>query len=477
MSDQQITRAEYELELLKIQQQDPDGLGAYLQPAQYRDARWITNLWQAHCEPGMHLRAIFYRLLSKQVMMPPGVRQHARPGRPVWDPTKDTIALPLENSFWHWTQILNASVQARYAWMVSPHELEEHRSPEPQRHFYPRDTPVPSLTWIEEAIPRPQVIGYDYDGILGADQGYQVEVWCEKSSMDHILEPLHTELNFNYQPGQGYSSIKRVDQLLRRARKDRPIRLFAITDFDGSGCNMPHALADQIKKLIIRYPGVIIKVVQLALTEQQVRQFKLPYNMIDPEKVEKGLKKVFADKYPDLGPVELDALEAIVPGELERMVREAVDPFIDTQLARRLATAEDDAQAQIDEEWSDAIAAETDRLAAIEVEKEDADRRVLSEQAPLDGQISDIHLRSILEMRPYQRAILAIQQEAEADMAPLDEAKRVIAQRVHVEVIEPLDAEHADLVRQIIEKPFTPVLIERPEPEIVEDEVNWLYEA
>jgi hypothetical protein len=525
--DEQVAKAQHDIRLKEIQQQDPDGLGQDLTPAEYRDARWITDMWRAHCEPGMHLRAIFYRLLSKQIMMPPGKRQHDRPGRPTFDPIKDVIALPLENTFWHWSQVLQASVIARYAGMVHPHELEEHRSPEPRRYFYPREPPVPSLNWIEETIPHPQVIGYDYDGMHGADQGYQVEVWCEKSSMDHILEPLCAKLYVNYQACQGYSSITRVNQLLRRARKGRPIRLFAITDFDGAGANMPYALVDQIRKLITRYPEVSVKVVQLALTEQQVRDFKLPYNMIDPDKKEdSGLKKVFTEKYPDLGPVELDALEAVAPGVLERLVREAVEPFIDTQLAIRLAKAGDDARTAVEDAWSEEIEDEVHALDEADDHLERGEHALharanrfttpiekrksrLQGLAPTDRRLR-AHQRAVARINsryarliaPYERAILRLRARCNRHTAShygllrkrqtrldlrrqfrLDRLDAAIASirdrygRLIGLLFTKVDAERAAVHERIAVKrdEFQAPLIERPSPETVEDsDTPWL---
>jgi hypothetical protein len=53
------------------------------------------------------------------------------------------------------------------------------------------------------------------------------------------------------------------------------------------------------------------------------------------------------------GKVELDALEALYPGELEKIVRRAIGPYLDRTIHSRLGKAEDQALALVDEEWSD----------------------------------------------------------------------------------------------------------------------------
>ena len=73
--------------------------------------------------------------------------------------------------------------------------------------------------------------------------------------------------------------------------------------------------------------------------------------------------------------MELDALEALYPGELATMVRTALDPYVDEALSDRLAEAEADAQNQVDEAWQEATVVLRHALTALSTETETIYRR------------------------------------------------------------------------------------------------------
>ena len=54
--------------------------------------------------------------------------------------------------------------------------------------------------------------------VYGADvsQRYLVEVWCEKSTMNDILEPICRQQQTNLVTGLGELSITRVNELVHR---------------------------------------------------------------------------------------------------------------------------------------------------------------------------------------------------------------------------------------------------------------------
>jgi hypothetical protein len=76
-----------------------------------------------------------------------------------------------------------------------------------------------------------------------------------------------------------------------------------------------------------------IKFYHVALTEQQVRDYQLPRI---PIKETETRRERFEDAYGE-GAVELDALEAIRPGALARLVREALERCHDGTLRERTA--------------------------------------------------------------------------------------------------------------------------------------------
>lgn len=64
-----------------------------------------------------------------------------------------------------------------------------------------------------------------------------------------------------------------------------------------------------------------------------MQQFALPRTPIKPTE---RRREAFEKRHGE-GAVELDALEALVPGELERIVRQALSTYHDSDLARRVA--------------------------------------------------------------------------------------------------------------------------------------------
>jgi hypothetical protein len=63
----------------------------------------------------------------------------------------------------------------------------------------------------------------------------------------------------------------------------------------------------------------------------------------------------FEDRYGQ-GAVELDAMEALHPGELARIIREAAEPYRDHSLETRLQDAADQAQGDNEAAWEEATA-------------------------------------------------------------------------------------------------------------------------
>src|SRR5260370_37798832 len=76
-----------------------------------------------------------------------------------------------------------------------------------------------------------------------ADQGYHLEIWCEKSTMNDILLPLCKRYQANLQIGSGELSITAALSLVSRLEQaGRPARIFYVSDFDPAGQSMPVAV-------------------------------------------------------------------------------------------------------------------------------------------------------------------------------------------------------------------------------------------
>jgi hypothetical protein len=113
--------------------------------------------------------------------------------------------------------------------------------------------------------------------------------------------------------------LQRVQELQKAVAEGRPVRILYISDFDPAGDQMPVAMARQIEFWVSTYaPGADIKLTPLALTHQQCLDYDLPGAPVkETDKRGPSWKARYGDT------TELDALEALHPGELERLVRAA----------------------------------------------------------------------------------------------------------------------------------------------------------
>ena len=133
-------------------------------------------------------------------------------------------------------------------------------------------------------------------------------------------------------------------------RLGKPARIFYISDFDPAGLSMPVAAARKIEFEIDRRDlDLDIQVRAIVLTEEQCRQYALPRTPIK-ESDPRGAG--FEQQYGE-GATELDALEALHPGELERILKREIrrywNPEHDDEIAEAKAAFEDELDAINDE--------------------------------------------------------------------------------------------------------------------------------
>ncbi len=191
-------------------------------------------------------------------------------------------------------------------------------------------------------------------------------LWVEKSTVNEELLPICQRFGLNLQPSKGFQSITGVAHLLSLAtaawEQGRPTRIFYISDFDPAGHNMPRQIARQVEFWRDRLaPGVDIKLTPLVLTVDQVREYELPRTPIEKSK---DYSQTFERRYGE-GATELDALTALKPGVLERIVTDAVRPYRDMDLPNKYADTERDAIELVAEAWEDATAQQRQQIAAL----------------------------------------------------------------------------------------------------------------
>ena len=175
----------------------------------------------------------------------------------------------------------------------------------------------------------PDLPSYYFTG-YEAVQRYHVELWCEKTTINDILLPLCESYGAVLQTGAGELSITATAALAKRiASCGKPTRIFYLSDFDPAGQSMPVAIARKLE-YFVRNTGIEgdIRLFPLVLTAEQVEAYNLPRTPIKPSE----RRKAAFERQHGEDAVELDALEALRPGELQRLVREAIERYYDTDL-------------------------------------------------------------------------------------------------------------------------------------------------
>jgi hypothetical protein len=405
---------------------DPFYCGA---PSQWRDGEWFAAIWKRFgLGNGSHLRRIHYRLVSQKE---PVLR---------WD------GMPYQNTEQSWEYLQTASKCARYLGLVAASDFTDRRNPEPQIFARSRDEPVPAV-WVPEpdwrlpsidvnfemrlALPQPEITGYDYSL---ADQRYHLAIWIEKSTMNDVLEPLCERFGVDLIVGIGFNSVTSVINFCRRAAgHGKPARLFYVSDFDPGGEAMPIATARQTEFWAAQYcPNIQIKLQPVALTKEQVNAYRLPRIPIKDSDKRKGNFEIRHGE----GAVELDALEALHPGALARIVRKAIAPYFDHSLYDSLAEVESEANDHARDEWDGITEAEAAELKQIGV-----DAKKITES--------------------YKARATALQKDFDREIAPLKSRMEAVRQAIALKADD-----------------FDPELPERPEPAVTDaDDSGWLFDS
>lgn len=291
-------------------------------PAGQRDAKWFADIWERFTfGSGTHLRRIHYRVVSQD---PPIVKPNG----------EDYV-----NTQNDWKYLGSASLAARYLGLIPTHDIIDRRNPDPMI-CYEAANCYPSIDVVGEtpSIFLPPHLQFPSLMVTGFErqQDFLVEIWCEKSTMNDILLPLARSLKCNLVTGVGEMSETACRNVIERAiSAERPTRLLYISDFDPAGRSMPKAVARKIE-YHLHGLDVDIQLQPIVLTPEQCEEYSLPRTPI--KKTERRAAK-FEARFGK-GATELDALEAIHPGELEKIVREEAERYIDPTLSRRVSAEE-----------------------------------------------------------------------------------------------------------------------------------------
>jgi hypothetical protein len=289
---------------------------------------------------GVHVRRLHYLLCSTPgIVCPDGT--------------------PYANTHKHWKFLGSASADARFLDLVPAAAFVDRRAAEPIVYI-PDDVGRDASTTIYAAEPlidiaeQEPIVDYtprefEFPPLPSAGlippvvaEPYAIELWCEKSTMNDVLAPIAQNRGVTLITGVGELSLTHCLALVSRVRAyRRRTRILYISDFDPAGMAMPLSVSRKIE-FFLRRDGVDdldIRLNPLVLTAQQVAEYCLPRI---PIKDSDARKDAFEARHGD-GAVELDALEALHPGTLARIVEEAIDRYraparrLRSQIARKAA--------------------------------------------------------------------------------------------------------------------------------------------
>ena len=313
-----------------------------------KKAEWFLALWDRFgYTGGVHLRRVHYQIVT-----------HA-------DITKPDGKLYVNDDA-SWEFLNNAAAAARYLGMVDPELVIDRRNPEPHLNAYIYDHPpvdwspdwecwkTPSIDIsMDLELPAFKKTGYTYTDDL---QSHHIEVWAEKSTMNDILAPICRARGVNLVTGLGFMSISSVINFLKRVKRSgKPSVVLYISDFDISGTGMPRQVARQIEFWKSQYcPDLPIQLEPVVLTKDQVLEF-IPSSHLNKIKGEPGAVTKFKKDFGMDGSAELDALESLHPGELGKIIKNAIDIFQDRDLQAKYQRARAEADEKLQTVWEDVL--------------------------------------------------------------------------------------------------------------------------
>jgi hypothetical protein len=329
-------------------QNDPFYAGT---PGDWEMARWFAALWNAFYQgQNMHIRRVHYQIISQDppVLLPNG--------------------LPYENTERCWDVLNQASKMARYLRLVDPGAFNDRRNPDPvvfaqYRNYNPQVRARLGLWRDDLKLPDfPGLPSYTIND-FASDQAYHLEIWCEKSTMNDVLIPLCRRYGAVLQTGLGELSITATLAAVNRLQQaNRPARIFYVSDFDPAGQSMPVAVSRKIE-YFVRALGldVDVRLFPVILTLEQVRCYQLPRT---PIKETERRRDAFEGRHGE-GAVELDALEALYPGELQSILSQYIEMYYDMSLYDRMEGARAEVEQHLSAIWQQVTGRYTDEVAAL----------------------------------------------------------------------------------------------------------------
>jgi len=298
---------------------------------QMEKAKWFNDIYTKMGRPlECHVRRAHYWFISQPIS------DRKKPDDTIYENTKKD-----EN-------FLNlASKYARYAGLVPVENIIDRRNPKPiiNINLWDDETPTEIKDGIDAESIIEDIVGHFLCWNRYNTQAYHLEIWCEKSTMNDVLEPICRRYGINLITSLGELSVTAVHQLIMRmGEMEKPVRIFYVSDFDPAGECMPLSVARKIEYYIrLEELEESVKLKQIMLTAGQCRKYQLPRTPIK----EKEKRKAGFEGRHGTGATELDALEALHAGQMARIIKEVVLPYIDIDAWNGVRQKNEEIQAKV----------------------------------------------------------------------------------------------------------------------------------
>ncbi len=188
-------------------------------------------------------------------------------------------------------------------------------------------------------------------------QPKKVIVVCEKEGDYPIVQSILSDLNVDTFYSRGYSGWRPLFEAVEKIKAEDKIPIvIALSDFDPSGGEKAKATGKDLVSFLLkafRKLGSDIpeeNVIKVAVTKEQIEQFKLPHRPEDANEIAK-LKKDprFKDWPYGLYRVETAALRKKAPDYFDKTIRDAVEKHFDREIYKAVQEAEEKGRKKIAE--------------------------------------------------------------------------------------------------------------------------------
>ena len=294
-------------------------------------AQWVADIYQKWRERTgkrvLHIRRLHYYLVSLENII-----------RPTSPPT------PYMNTDACWNYLVQAVKNARYLGLIPMSAIEDRKNERrTNSRYWTHDNVQDTIEAISADSVADAIAEQFYLYNPQIEQPYHLEIWVEKDTMNDVLTPIARRYGADMVVGEGEISLTQVSLLMAKVGEiQKATRIFYISDFDPKGRDMPISISRKIEwyiRSVKEYADLDVKLIYLMLTKDQCLEYGLPRTPIKKgEGVGSGAKaydtrtRRFEARHGK-GATELDALEALHPGEMRRVVKEAIDPYFDEDLA------------------------------------------------------------------------------------------------------------------------------------------------